>query len=96
MFQPLRGNVGVHKDLFPALGKPEKLPVLYGEGDLSKTKFLLCSDGLYKKLDVECIGKYCAQANKKNIPKILEKLVQAAIENGELDNISAAIVLNER
>lgn len=78
------------------LGKPEKLPVLYGEGALSKTKFLLCSDGLYKKLDVECIGKHCAQANKKNIPKILEKLVQAAIENGELDNISAAIVLNER
>ena len=25
LFQPLRGDVGIHKDLFPALGQPEKL-----------------------------------------------------------------------
>lgn len=88
--QVINGKLAVY------LGKPGKIPVLYGEGDLSKKKFLLCSDGLYKKLDVECIGKHCAQTNKKNISKILEKLVQAAIENGELDNISAAIVVYER
>ena len=78
------------------LGRPEKLPVLYGEGEYAGKKFLLCSDGLYKKLDSENLSKYCAKVDKKNISRILDKLVQAAVNNGEMDNISAAFVVCER
>lgn len=88
--QVLNGKLAVY------LGQPNGISVMYGEGNSSDGKFLLCSDGLYKKLNTECIERYCSQANKKNIAKVLEKLVQTAVENGELDNISVALVLHER
>jgi len=78
------------------LGRTENFSVSYREYDWLGEKFLLCSDGLYKKLDTKCMEKYCSQVNKGNISRILEKLVQSAIKNGESDNISAAFVLHEK
>lgn len=78
------------------LGHPPKAPVLYGEGTYAGKKFLLCSDGLYKKLDIGCLVRYCSKADKKNISRILEKLVQEAVNSGEMDNISAALVVCEK
>jgi len=78
------------------LGRTDGFSPLYREGDLQEEKFLLCSDGLYKKLDTKRMEKYCSQVNRSNISRILEKFVQAAVKNGESDNISAAFVLHEK
>lgn len=77
------------------LGKPGKIQVLYDEGNYLEDKFLLCSDGLYKKLNAKRLEMYCSQANKKNLNGVLNQVVQEAVNSGESDNISAALVLCE-
>lgn len=88
--QTLNGKLAVY------LGRHETIPVVYGEGECIGKKFLLCSDGLYKKLDTGHLAKCCSQTDKKNINRMLKKLVQAAVNNGEMDNISAALVVCEK
>lgn len=88
--QVINGKLAVY------LGRPDQIPVIYREGECRGRKFLLCSDGLYKKLDRDCLAKYCAKADKKNIGQILDSLVQTAVNNGEMDNISAGLVVCEK
>lgn len=77
------------------IGKSGDVDVFYDEGEYNGELFLLCSDGLYKKVSSAQIGQVIAGVNKKNIHGVLKELVQIAIEHGEQDNISAAILLAE-
>ena len=68
----------------------------YNEGILYGELFLLCTDGLYKRLDDDFFQTELAGKDKKCLKKTVEQLAQCAVGRGEKDNISLALALNER
>lgn len=78
------------------LGHEQRPHILYNEGVLQGEIFLLCTDGLYKQLDDEVFRAELAGMGKKHLKKTVERLAECAVRRGEKDNISLALVLNER
>lgn len=75
----------------------EKPPsIFYNEGILLGELFLLCTDGLYKRMEDMVLQAELMKVEKKHLRKTIEHLVGYAIDKGERDNISLAIILNER
>lgn len=73
----------------------DKLQVSMKCGSLYKNqKIILCSDGLSDDVDDEEIGKVISDAQKagKSDELIVEKLINAALNNGGNDNISVIII----
>jgi len=81
--------------LTSCLGRLSEPEIFYNEGLIGEQKFLVCSDGLYKKTDIEQIRQGLLRMNAKNVKKCAEKLSQYAIECGETDNISIALMICE-
>ena len=77
------------------LGKASDLEVFYNEGSGSRSRFLLCTDGLYKKTKIEFLMEAVKNAPKRNLRKALETMAMHAIEQGEQDNISLVLVICE-
>ena len=77
------------------IGRPDHTDVFYEEGICPGKRFLVCSDGLYKRTALQDLQKALARAGRKNLGRISAQLVQHAIDQGETDNISVAIVLCE-
>jgi serine/threonine protein phosphatase PrpC len=63
------------------------------EGEIGDKVFLICSDGLYKKLDVASTLVDAELRRRKDIKKVIRGLAEQAIERGERDNISIALVI---
>lgn len=78
------------------LGHENRPNIQYNEGILYGELFLLCTDGLYKRLDDDFFQTELAGKDKKCLKKTVEQLAQCAVGRGEKDNISLALVLNER
>ena len=69
----------------------EKLQVSVEHGVLYKNqKIMLCSDGLSDEVDDEQMSEIIAQSNDDDL--IVEKLVEAAINNGGKDNVSVIVI----
>lgn len=81
--------------LFSCLGRGEKMTLLYNEGFLTGEAFLLCSDGLYKRVDTRELCAELSGVGRKRLRKSMERLVQSAIDQGERDNISLAVLIYE-
>ena len=82
--------------LTSAVGHWENPEIFYTEGVRRKgQRFLLCSDGLYKKLDPESLAAALGGLTRRNLRRTLEQLAKSAIDRGERDNISAALVMND-
>ena len=81
--------------LTSCLGHGVRADLFYNEGQCHNKRFLLCSDGLYKKADERFLTEMFLSVDRKTCKKILSNLMQHAIYNGETDNISAAIVICE-
>lgn len=80
--------------LVSALGR--RPDILYTEGARRPgQRFLLCSDGLYKRMEPLVLAKTMERLTRRNLGKTLRSLTEYVIERGEADNISAAIVMNE-
>lgn len=77
------------------LGRFEEIELFYNEGVAPGANFLLCSDGLYKKMDVQVLQTQFARMTPKTLRKVIENLTQYVIERGEKDNISLALVISE-
>ena len=77
------------------IGRANHIDVFYNEGICRKKRFLVCSDGLYKRMEMPYLQNALIGASKKNLEKIGEQLARHVIDLGETDNISAAIVLCE-
>lgn len=77
------------------IGRPNHIDVFYNEGICGAERFLVCSDGLYKKMEHTYLQRTLAHTGRKNIGKSIDQMVQYVIDQGETDNISAAIVLCE-
>ncbi len=73
------------------LGGERPTDLFYNEGDAVEDRFLLCTDGLYKRMDSEFLQKQLSQAGPRYARKTMERLLRYATEHGESDNISLAI-----
>lgn len=77
------------------IGCPNRINVFYNEGICQTERFLICSDGLYKKMEHAYLQKVLEHTGRKNMDKAINQMVRYVIDQGETDNISAAIVLCE-
>lgn len=77
------------------LGRPEETEVFYSEGLCGEGQFLICSDGLYKRMDEAYLRSELLRAERKKLKKTIERLIQYVVRQGETDNISLAIVICE-
>lgn len=73
-------------------GKRSDFLLDYNNGKLTQDGFLMCTDGLYKKLALEQISLETTKHTKWRLKKELSYLVTQAIAQGEQDNITAALV----
>lgn len=82
--------------LTSCIGKVEQPDIFYNEGDSQGILFLICSDGLYKRMDMTYLKQELETVRKKHIKKTIERLVNYVTECGESDNISISILMRER
>lgn len=64
------------------------------QGNTRDSLFLLCSDGLYKHMDSDLWIEQLAGCTEENLGHCINALVDRAIELGERDNISAAVIMD--
>lgn len=74
------------------IGRKEEIAVDYNEGRQCGQLFLLCSDGLYKRMDPGFCHSCLAKAKPGNMEEIMRELISYVIKRGETDNISLALV----
>ena len=77
------------------IGRSEKIFLQYSEGSAAGKIFLICSDGLYKRMDMDFLKTKLNAWNKKSLIDFMEDLPKYVIERGEQDNITLAIVKTE-
>lgn len=77
------------------LGRPKWTEIFYNEGFCMQKRFLLCSDGLYKKMKESYLRTELINIEEKKLKKTIERLIQYVVRQGETDNISLAIVICE-
>ena len=90
--QLTRDDVTEEGKLVQCIGRTQQPALFYNEGEQEGQVFLLCSDGLYKRMDLEYLASRLGQWDRRELRKILEELTEFVVERGETDNISAAIV----
>lgn len=82
--------------LTQAMGHREHVTVFFQQGEQrGEQRFLLCSDGLYKRMEPETLGSCMARLNRRSLQKALRQLTEHVISQGERDNISAALLIKD-
>ena len=82
--------------LTQAMGHREHVTVFFQQGEQrGEQRFLLCSDGLYKRREPETLGACMARLNRRSLQKALRQLTEHVISQGERDNISAALLIKD-
>lgn len=74
------------------LGKSDGFSAEIRSGSFANGTFLLCSDGLYKRVSSAEIAAEVSGARKGMLRRTLDNLARLAIERGEKDNISIALI----
>jgi serine/threonine protein phosphatase PrpC len=74
------------------LGRNDNIFLQYSEGSATGKTFLVCSDGLIKKMDMDFLTAKMKALNKKSLKATIKTLPSYVIERGEKDNISLALV----
>ena len=78
----LTAYIGKRDDIFPQ----------YSEGSAEGKVFLVCSDGLHNRMDLDFLASRIKNLNKRSMKEALEDLTQYVITRGEQDNITIALV----
>lgn len=79
--------------LTASVGRGALTDLFYAEGSYAPgQRFLLCSDGLYKRMDMELLARSLRELNRRNLSKTLRQLTEYVVDQGERDNISAALL----
>lgn len=81
--------------LTSCIGRGSAPVLFYSEGSCREGRFLLCSDGLYKRMDTHVVERELANVERRSGKKVMQRLTQYVIDRGETDNISIAIVICE-
>lgn len=82
--------------LTACIGRTENIYLQYSEGRSIDKTFLVCSDGLYKRMNIDFMIENMKTWNKRSLNYPLEALPQYVIGCGEHDNISLALVKIKR
>ena len=85
-------DVSASGHLTACIGQTEHVFLQYYEGVGVGKTFLVCSDGLYKRMDVAFMAAKIKSWNKRVSSDPLDALSKYVIERGEQDNISFALV----
>ena len=78
--------------LVACIGQTEDVFPQYAEGNAEGKTFLLCSDGLYKRLDTGVMAARLGEWGGASLQAPVEDMVRYVIGQGEQDNISVALV----
>lgn len=82
--------------LTQAMGHRETVEVFFRQGEQrGEQRFLLCSDGLYKRMEPEVLAAGLERLNRRSLQKTLGQLTEHVISRGERDNISAALLIKD-
>ena len=82
--------------LTACIGRDGRLNLQYEEGTNEACTYLLCSDGLYKKMEIQPMHDMLCDVKNIGIRRTMKKMVQYVVDRGEKDNISLAIITCER
>ena len=82
--------------LTSCLGREGNLRLQYDEGTNDARIYLLCSDGLHKRMEAQFLYQVLCDTKSTGIRRTMEKMVHYVVERGEKDNISLAILMSER
>jgi len=85
-------DVSPSGELTAYIGKNENILPQYREGTAAGKIFLICSDGLYRRMDKDFMTVKLKNWNKKSFDETIKILPQYVINLGEQDNISFALV----
>lgn len=81
--------------LTSAVGHRTNTDIFYSEGAWGKDqRFLLCTDGLYKRMNPTFLAGAIQKSSRRNLHKTLQQLTDYVIAQGEQDNISVALLMN--
>ena len=85
-------NISESGKLTACIGKTESFFLQYSEGSASEKAFLVCSDGLYNRMDLDYLVSVIKTWSKRTLNEPTESLPNHVIKRGEHDNISFALV----
>lgn len=74
------------------IGQRSGMVLQYLEGDAGGRVFLVCSDGLYKRVDEGTLSAYVRADSQRAADNSIQMLCRCAVERGETDNITAALI----
>lgn len=82
--------------LTSVVGHRTETDIFYMEGIRhGGQRFLLCSDGLYKRMNLALLAAAMQHLSRRNLQKTLRQLTDYVIDQGEQDNVSVAILMND-
>lgn len=90
-----KDDVSENGKLSACIGRSDRILLQYGEGHAEGSSFLVCSDGLYKRATDDFIAQKMQVSNNRMVKVAAKALVYHAIEQGERDNISLALIKTE-
>ncbi len=82
--------------LTSCIGRSGEAELYYNEGRCGEGIFLLCTDGLYKRMDPAFLQEELFRATPRTLGRAIRRLTRYVMERGERDNISLALVIRER
>ena len=82
--------------LTSCIGRSAEAVLYYNEGLCRDGTFLLCSDGLYKRMDGDFLQAELSRLSPRTIRKTMERLSEYVIGRGETDNISVALMMSKK
>lgn len=74
------------------IGQDRGLVLQYLEGSCDGKTFLICSDGLYKRMDREFLSVNIRADSTRTAKNSVDTLTRYVIERGEKDNITTALI----
>lgn len=82
--------------LTSCIGRPAEAVLCYNKGLCRSGTFLLCSDGLYKRMDREFLLNELSHLSPRSLRRTMERLTDHVIGRGETDNISVALMMSKK
>lgn len=74
------------------IGQDSSIIPQYLEGEVGGRTFLICSDGLYKRMDDQYLAAHMKANSLRAAKNSIAQLTQYVIERGEKDNITTALI----
>lgn len=74
------------------IGRNAQILLQYSEGTSAGRVFLVCSDGLYKRMDEAFMAAKMQVRDKRSMKEAIKSLPEYVVTRGEQDNITLAIV----